>query len=91
MRRHRQLVLCRLCNFNPCGLAAVQDAPAAARMFRRLIDEAVPLCDGATVCAVCNKVVAEEDLRIRELAGYMPRSDVSHWIRTDATLCIPRA
>jgi|HubBroStandDraft_5_1064220.scaffolds.fasta_scaffold212633_2 hypothetical protein len=91
MRRYRQLVLCRLDNFNPCGLAAVQDAPAAARIFVRLIHEVVPLCDGATACDVCNEVVAQENLRIREFAGYMPRSDVSHWLRTNATLCVPRA
>jgi len=91
LQKHGEGELHRLCNFHAWGLAAVQDAPVAARIFLRLVDEAVPLSDGATACDVCNEVAAEEDLRIRELVSYLPRSDVSHWLRTDASLCIPHA
>jgi hypothetical protein len=91
LQKHAEGELHHLCNFHAWGLAAVQDAPVAARIFLRLVDEAAPLSNGVAACDVCDEVVAEEDLRIREFGSCLSRSDVSHWLRTDATLCIPHA
>ena len=80
-----------LCNFHAWGLAAVQDAPAAARAFIGILDEPVSNTNGAHECDVCMEVRAEEDLRIREWATCLHRPDVADWLRTEATLCIPHA
>lgn len=81
----------RPCNFHAWGLAAVQDAPAAAQAFIAILNEPVPITNGAPACDVCNEVRAEEDLRIRELATCLHRSDVADWLRTEAVLCLPHA
>ena len=81
----------RLCNFHAWGLAAVQDAPEAARAFICILNEADSDTNRTHECDVCNEVRAEEDLRIRELATCLHRSDVADWLRTEAVLCIPHA
>lgn len=81
----------RLCNFHAWGLAAVQDAPAAAETFIGILNGPDSIANGTHECDVCNEVRTEEDLRIRELATCLHRSDVADWLRTEATLCIPHA
>jgi hypothetical protein len=80
-----------LCNFHAWGLAAVEDAPAAARAFIDILDEPESKTNGTDECDVCREVRAEEDLRIRELATRLHRPDVADWLRTEATLCSPHA
>jgi hypothetical protein len=81
----------RLCNFHAWGLAAVQDAPAAAKAFIMILNEEGSNANGTQGCDVCSEVSAEEDLRIRELATCLHRPDVADWLRTGAVLCIPHA
>ena len=81
----------RLCNFHAWGLAAVQDAPAAAQAFIGILNEPGSNANESHDCDVCNEVEAEEDLRIRELATCLHRSDIADWLRTEAVLCIPHA
>jgi len=81
----------RLCNFHAWGLAAVQDAPAAAEAFIRILSEPELNADGSQACDVCKEVTAEEDLRVRELATCLHRPAVADWLRTEAVLCIPHA
>jgi glutaredoxin len=80
----------RVCNFHAWGLAAVQDAPAAAQVFIDILGESEPL-NGTDVCDICNEIKAEEDLRIRELATCLHRAAVADWLRREAILCIPHA
>ena len=79
----------RLCNFHAWGLAAVQNAPAAAQVFIKLVDEPLSLSTQDSGCDVCREVLAEEDLRLREFVSCISRPDVSHWLRGPAVLCIP--
>jgi len=81
----------RLCNFHAWGLAAVQDAPAAAQAFIRILSEPKSNSNGTGACDVCDEVGAEEELRIRELATCLHRPTVADWLRKDAVLCIPHA
>jgi hypothetical protein len=81
----------RLCNFHAWGLAAVQDAPAAARAFIGILNEAEISVTGPQECNICNEVKVEEDLRVRELATCLHRPDMADWLRTEAVLCIPHA
>ena len=81
----------RLCNFHAWGLAAVQDAPAAAQAFIGILSEPESVANGTQACDVCSEVRAEEDLRIRELATCLHRPDVADWLRTEAVLCVPHA
>ena len=78
-----------LCNFHVWGLAAVQEAPVAAQMFMRLVDEAVLLPGGVAVCDICDRIAAEEDLRMRELVSCINRPDVLDWLKSGTVLCIP--
>jgi hypothetical protein len=81
----------RLCNFHAWGLAAVQDAPAAAEAFIGILSEPALNANGNQACDVCKEVAAEEDLRIRELATCLHRPAVADWLRKEAVLCIPHA
>jgi hypothetical protein len=81
----------RLCNFHAWGLAAVQDAPAAAQAFIGILSEPELNANGNQACDVCKEVTAEEDLRIRELATCLHRPTVADWLRNEAFLCIPHA
>ena len=81
----------RLCNFHAWGLAAVQDAPAAAQAFIGILGEVELNANGIQACDVCKEVTAEEDLRIRELATCLHRPAVTDWLRKEAVLCIPHA
>ena len=87
--RNRRLINCVIST--PGGLAAVQDAPAAAQAFIGILSEPESVANGTQACDVCNEVRAEEDLRIRELATCLHRPDVADWLRTEAVLCIPHA
>lgn len=78
-----------LCNFHVWGLAAVQEAPAAAQIFLRLIEEAALLPNGNAGCDICRVVLAEEELRIREFVSCIMRPEISRWLAADAVLCIP--
>jgi hypothetical protein len=78
-----------LCNFHAWGLAAVQNAPAAAQVFIKLVDELLSLSKAEFECDVCREVLAEENLRVREFVSCITRTDVSHWLRGSAVLCIP--
>ena len=89
LQNHSKDDIHRLCNFHAWGLAAVQDAPAAAQLFIKLVDEPAPASSGDTVCDICKEVLAEEDLRIREFVSSIARPSVSHWLRTSGVLCIP--
>jgi hypothetical protein len=79
----------QLCNFHAWGLAAVQDAIAAANVFLKLLEEPTSVSNGDSGCDICREIIAEEDLRIREFVSCLTRKDVSHWLRTEADLCIP--
>jgi hypothetical protein len=81
----------RLCNFHAWGLAAVQDASAAAHAFIGILNETLSVTNGTLACEVCDEVKTEENLRVRELATCLHRPDVADWLRTEATLCIPHA
>ena len=81
----------RLCNFHAWGLAAVQDAPAAAQAFIGILSQPELNANGAQACDVCSEVAAEEDLRLRELAACLHRPSVADWLRQEAVLCIPHA
>lgn len=80
-----------LCNFHAWGLAAVQDAPAAAQAFVSILNQPRSIVNGTCECDVCNEVRTEEDVRIRELATCLHRAEVANWLRTKAVLCIPHA
>jgi hypothetical protein len=81
----------RLCSFHVWGLAAVQDAPAAAQAFIGILNESESNTNGTQECDVCKEVRAEEDKRIRELATCLHRPDIADWLRSNAVLCIPHA
>ena len=87
LQNHPKESIHRLCNFHTWGLAAVQDAPAAAQVFIKLVNEPVSLSKAE--CDICREVLAEEDLRIHEFLSCLSRADVSHWLRSSAVLCIP--
>jgi hypothetical protein len=87
LQNHPKESIHRLCNFHAWGLAAVQDAPAAAQVFIKLVDESDFLSKAE--CDICGEVLAEEDLRMRELVSCLSRTDVSQWLRSSAVLCIP--
>jgi hypothetical protein len=89
LQNHPKDGIHRLCNFHTWGLAAVQDAPAAAEVFIKLVDEPALLSRANSGCDICREVLAEEDLRIRELVSRLSRSDVSQWLSGSAVLCIP--
>ena len=80
-----------LCNFHTWGLAAVQNAPKAAEVFIRLINDNAPVPNGKPECDVCRKVEVEEDLRIRELVTLFGKPQIVKWLRTEAVFCIPHA
>ena len=81
----------RLCNFHAWGLAAVQDAHAAAEAFIGILGEPELNANGSQACDVCKEVTAEEELRIRELATCLHRPVVADWLRKEAVFCIPHA
>jgi hypothetical protein len=81
----------RLCNFHAWGLAAIQDAPAAAQAFIMILNEPESSTNETHDCDVCNEVRAEEQFRIPELTSCLHRPDVADWLHTEATLCIPHA
>jgi hypothetical protein len=87
LQNHPKESIHRLCNFHTWGLAAVQDAPAAAQVFIKLVDESDFLSKAE--CDICREVLAEEDRRIREFVSCIHRADVSDWLRTNAFFCIP--
>jgi hypothetical protein len=89
LQNHSKEDIHRLCNFHAWGLAAVQNAPAAAQVFIKLVDEPPSLSKEDSGCDVCREVLAEEDLRLREFVSCITRTDVSHWLRGPAVLCIP--
>ena len=89
LQNHSKDDLHRLCNFHAWGLAAVQNGPAAAQVFIKLVDELPSLSKKDFGCDVCNEVLAEEELRLREFVSCIARTDVSHWLRGSAVLCIP--
>lgn len=81
----------RLCNFHAWGVAAVQDAQAAAEVFLTLVNENGSMADQGTDCDVCRKVIDEEDRRIRELVTLLGKPDIVRWLRMEAVFCIPHA
>lgn len=80
-----------LCNFHTWGLAAVQNAPAAAEIFIRLLNDSAEAVGERIACDVCRKVGAEEDLRIRELVTLLGKPQVLRWLRMEAVFCMPHA
>lgn len=89
LQNHREKEIRHLCNFHAWGLAAVQDAPAAANLFLKLLEEPASVSNGDSGCDICREIRAEEDLRVREFVSCLGRKDVSYWLRTEAVLCIP--
>lgn len=79
----------RLCNFHAWGLAAVLDAPDAASIFMRLLDEMSVPGSAGTGCDICRDIVDEENLRIREFVSCSQSAAVVGWFKTGAALCIP--
>jgi hypothetical protein len=91
LQKHAEGELHHLCNFHIWGLAAVQDAPVAAKIFRKLVNEAAPLSNSAYVCDICNEIAREEEFRVREFLSCLQRSEVTQWLRSKVNLCIPHA
>jgi hypothetical protein len=89
LQKHSEEDIHHLCNFHAWGLAAVQNAPTAAHVFLKLLDEPPPPSSADVGCDICREVLAEEDLRIREFVSCLTRTVVSHWLKTAAVLCIP--
>jgi hypothetical protein len=89
LQNHSKEDLHRLCNFHAWGLAAVQNAPAAAQVFIKLVDEPPSLSQAESECDVCREILVEEDLRLREFVSCITRTVVSDWLRGSAVLCIP--
>jgi hypothetical protein len=89
LQNHPKDSIHRLCNFHTWGLAAVQDAPAAAQIFIELVDVPAFLSEPGIECDICKEVLAEEDLRIRELVSSLSQAEVSEWLRGGAVLCKP--
>lgn len=89
LQNHPKENIHRLCNFHAWGLAAVQDALAAAQVFIELVDQRVEPSNTDAGCDICAEVLAEEELRLREFAGCLGRNDVTRWLRESAALCIP--
>ena len=81
----------RLCNFHAWGVAAVQDAQAAAEIFLTLVNENGSMADQGPDCDVCRKVLDEEDRRIRELVTLLGKPEIVRWLRMEAIFCIPHA
>ena len=76
LQNHQESIR-RLCNFHAWGLAAVQNAPAAAQVFIKLVDEPAPISSDDALCDICKDVFAEEDRQIREFVGCIHRGVVS--------------
>jgi len=89
LQNHTRDDLHHLCNFHVWGLAAVEEAPAAAQLFLRLIDEPALLASGSGGCDICRQMVSEEDLRIREFVSCCTRPEILRWLQDDPILCIP--
>jgi len=89
LQNHPKESIHRLCNFHAWGLAAVQNAPAAAQIFIKLVDEPAEDSNADFRCDVCRVVLAEEELRLREFVSCLAQNDVSQWLRGSAALCIP--
>lgn len=89
LQNHPKDSIHRLRNFHAWGLAAVQNAPAAAQVFIKLVDEPPSLSKADSQCGICDAVLTEEDMRLREFVCCLPRSEVSDWLRGSAVLCIP--
>ncbi|HVC89706.1 MAG TPA: hypothetical protein VND66_03690 [Acidobacteriaceae bacterium] len=89
LQNHPKQEISHLCNFHTWGLAAVQDAPAAAHVFLKLLEETPSFSNGSSGCDICREILAEEALRIREFVSCLAREEVSHWLRTKAVLCLP--
>ncbi len=81
----------RLCNFHAWGVAAVQDAQAAADVFLTLVNENGSTADQRPDCDFCRKVIDEEDGRIRELVTLLGKPNIVSWLRMEAVFCIPHA
>jgi hypothetical protein len=91
LQNHRETEIRQLCNFHTWGLAAVQDAPSAAHVFLKMLEESTPKSSGDSGCDICTEILAEEDLRIQEFLSCLATKDVAHWLRTEPALCIPHA
>jgi hypothetical protein len=89
LQKHAEGELHHLCNFHVWGLAAVQEAPVAAQIFLKLVNEAAPLSNGSVSCDICREDLEEEELRIREFLSCLHRAEVTQWLRTSGNLCIP--
>jgi hypothetical protein len=89
LQNHREKEIRRLCNFHAWGLAAVQDAPSAAHVFLKLLEEPAAVSNEDSGCDICREILADEDRCIREFVSCLAREDVSHWLRTEPVLCIP--
>jgi hypothetical protein len=89
LQNHSKEDIHSLCNFHAWGLAAVQNAPAAALVFIKLVDEPLSVSKEDSACDVCREVLAEEGLRLREFVSCIAQTVVSQWLRGPAVLCIP--
>jgi len=89
LQHHSEQDIHYLCNFHTWGLAAVQNALTAAQVFIHLVDEPASISNEDPTCDICREISVEEDRRIREFVSCIHRTDISDWLRTNATLCIP--
>jgi hypothetical protein len=63
----------------------------AAEAFIQLVNNTAQSSNSNSKCDICTEVIAEEELRIRELVSCIERNDVAHWLSFGATLCMPHA
>lgn len=89
LQNHPQENIHHLCNFHAWGFAAVQNAANAADVFIHLIDKCSNAASDEAGCRICEEVLAEENLRIREFASHWKQAEVTLWLRNDAVLCMP--
>jgi hypothetical protein len=62
LQDHRQEEIRRLCNFHAWGLAAIQDASAAAQVLLKMREGTTPKASADSECDICKEICAEEDL-----------------------------
>ncbi|MGB6112512.1 MAG: hypothetical protein WBG35_15410 [Acidobacteriaceae bacterium] len=89
LQNHRQEEIRRLCNFHAWGLAAIQDAPAAAQVFLKMLEDTTPQASADSECDICKEICAEEDLRLHEFVSCLSMKVITQWFSAAPALCIP--
>jgi hypothetical protein len=78
-----------LCNFHAWGIAAVQDATSAARLFLASLDR----LEGSSgeshgECSICSRLREQESAAIADLTASANRSTLDAWFRHSGGFCV---